>query len=457
MTPRRASPAHPAFVPRPHATKPCRPAHARQAFRSPTQYRPAKVAYAEKAVVIGEYWADAPCKSDPDCCVKRNGKGRERTLASNKPPATTSPKELLDVLIRAGLITVLALFCYQIFYPFLGVMIWAVILAVALNPLNLRIAQWLGVSVGKAATLLVLLILLCLMVPLGFLGESMAGSIQAALQSVHEWYLAIPAPSEAVQSWPLIGEPLYRIWLHASEDLSWAFQQAAPHLKDVSRLVLLKLAGVGSGVLVFILALIIAGLFLANDERSARRAVAISQRIFNPKRGAELASLCAATIRAVAQGVVGIAFIQMLLVGIGLVVMGIPAAGLLALLVLLLGIMQLPVLLVTLPIVIYVFSQQGANAATIVFAIWTIAAGLSDNVLKPLMLGRGVSVPMPVVLIGALGGMISHGFIGLFIGPVILAIGYELFNSWVGQASAAPGKADTLPDDELADTHPSER
>ncbi len=231
----------------------------------------------------------------------------------------------------------------------------------------------------------------------------------------------------------MIGEPLYRIWMHASQDLSWALQQVAPHLKDLSKTLLVKLAGVGTGVLVFVFALIIAGLFLANGERSAHRATVIAQRIFSPERGAELASLCAATIRAVAQGVVGIAFIQMLLVGVGLVLMGVPGAGLLALLVLLLGIMQLPVLLITLPVVLYVFSQDGVGATTILFAIWTLAAGLSDNVLKPLMLGRGVSVPMPVVLIGALGGMISNGIIGLFIGPVVLAVGYELFNSWVDQ------------------------
>lgn len=388
--------------------------------------------------------------------VKRTGTGPKRTMASEKNTGTTSPKELLDVLIRAGLIVVLAVFCYQIFHPFLSVMLWAVILAVTLSPLNARLARLLGVSLGKAAILVVLLILLCLMVPLGFLGESMASSVQAALRSVHEWNLAIPPPNESVQAWPLIGEPLFRIWLHASEDLSWAFQQAAPHLKDLSRLVLLKLAGVGSGVLVFVLALIIAGLFLANSEHSARRAVAISQRVFTPERGAELASLCAATIRAVAQGVVGIAFIQMLLVGVGLVVMGVPGAGLLALLVLLLGIMQLPVLLVTLPIVIYVISQDGVSAATIIFTVWTIAAGLSDNVLKPLMLGRGVSVPMPVVLIGALGGMISNGFIGLFIGPVVLAVGYELFNSWVGQTPVSPSTVATPPAAELAEPRSSE-
>ena len=141
--------------------------------------------------------------------------------------------------------------------------------------------------------------------------------------------------------------------------------------------------------------------------------------------------LCTATIRAVAQGVVGIAFIQMLLVGVAFVLMGVPAAGLLALLVLLLGIMQVPATLVTVPVIIYVFATKGFDVATIVFGVYVFLAGLVDNVLKPLLLGRGVEVPMPVVLIGALGGMVTMGIVGLFIGPVLLAVGYQLFWAWV--------------------------
>jgi predicted PurR-regulated permease PerM len=129
--------------------------------------------------------------------------------------------------------------------------------------------------------------------------------------------------------------------------------------------------------------------------------------------------------------VIGIAFIQTMLVGVAFVLMGIPGAGLLSLSVLLLGIMQLPAALLTIPVIIIVLSTQGATPATIVFAIYTFIAGLADNVLKPIMLGRGVDVPMPVVLIGALGGMVTGGVIGLFIGPVVLAVGYELYWQWV--------------------------
>ena len=141
---------------------------------------------------------------------------------------------------------------------------------------------------------------------------------------------------------------------------------------------------------------------------------------------------------------IGIAFIQMLLVGVGFVAIGVPGAGILALVVLLLGIVQLPATLVTLPVIAYVLGTQGVALATIVFTVYSLVAGLADNVLKPLLLGRGVDVPMPVVLLGALGGMVVQGIIGLFLGPVILAVAYNLFWQWVDEqdAPADPGQPD---------------
>lgn len=352
----------------------------------------------------------------------------------DKPLLTfNSSRALLDVLIRAGLITVLVLFCYDIFHPFLNVMLWALILAVTLYPLNQKLGAKLGNRYGWAAIILVLLGLAILMLPLSLLGASIADSVKDGMHTIEAGQFEIPPPPASVEAWPLIGAPLYGIWMHASQDLSWTFQELAPHLKDWSKVVLHQAAGVGAGIVVFVIALIVAGLIMTHGARGHRTAVAITTRISGPVRGPQIAELCTATIRAVAQGVVGIAFIQMLLIGVALVIMGVPAAGILALLVLLLGITQLPVLLITVPVVIYVFAHDGVGAGTIIFAVWMVIAGLSDNVLKPMLLGRGVAVPMPVVLIGALGGMVTSGIIGLFTGPVILAVGYELFIGWVYQ------------------------
>ena len=364
--------------------------------------------------------------------------------------AFNSSRALLDVLIRAGLIATLVLFCYDIFHPFLNVMLWALILAVTLYPLNRMLGAKLGQRYGWAAVILVLLGLLILMVPLSLLGASVADSVKGGMQVLESGQFEIPPPPANVENWPLIGPPIFGIWQHASQDLSWAFQELAPHLKDWGKVMLHQAAGVGAGIVVFVVALIVAGLIMTYGESGHRTAVAVTTRISGPARGQQIAQLCTATIRAVAQGVVGIAFIQMLLIGVALVIMGVPAAGILALLVLLLGITQLPVLLITLPVVIFVFAQQGVSVATVIFAVWMVVAGLSDNVLKPMLLGRGVAVPMPVVLIGALGGMVTSGIIGLFTGPVILAVGYALFMGWVYQPEDVTQVLESPPEQNLS-------
>lgn len=352
---------------------------------------------------------------------------------------------LLDVLIRAGLIAVLVMFCFQIFYPFLDLMLWSLILAITLYPLQIRLEGRLGNNEGRTATLIVLIAIGILMVPIYLLGTSIADSVENVLSIVKSGSFYISPPADSVAGWPLVGKPLYGFWLEAATDLTGLVQRFMPQVRGVSLSLLGKLAGVGMGFLIFIFALIIAGIFMAYGKGGSRSAVQIASRISDPVKGPQITELCTATVRAVAMGVIGIAFIQMLLVGVGFVLMGIPGAGLLALAVLLAGIIQLPVVLITLPVIVFVFSTQGASTATIVFAIYVFVAGLVDNVLKPLLLGRGVDVPMPVVLIGALGGMVATGIIGLFIGPVMLAVGYQLFWQWVNDQPQGGGPDNQWP------------
>lgn len=338
---------------------------------------------------------------------------------------------LLDVLIRAGLITVLVLFCFQIFHPFLNLMLWAVILAITIYPLHNMLKGKLGNKDGRTATLIIVVALALLMVPIYLLGTSVSDSIEGALAILKSDSLEIPLPNEKIATLPIIGKPLYNFWMQSATDMSSVLMKLMPYIKTVGLTLLGKMAGVGVGFLLFIGALIIAGVLMAYGENGERSAIAIATRLSGPERGPRITELCTATIRAVAQGVVGIAFIQMLLVGVGFVLMGVPGAGLLAMVALLMGIMQMPVILVSLPVIAYVFATEGTTLATIIFGIYSLIAGMADNILKPLMLGRGVDVPMPVILIGALGGMVSGGFIGLFIGPVALAVAYQLFWQWV--------------------------
>jgi predicted PurR-regulated permease PerM len=351
-------------------------------------------------------------------------------LPSNQEQAVLA-RGLLDVLIRAGLVAALVMYSYRVFQPFMGLMLWSVILAITLYPLHGMLKSRLGNRDSWSATLIVVVAIGILLIPVYLLGNSLTHSVQAAMQVVKEGGVHIPPPTDAIAQWPIIGEKLHAFWLEAATNLTGLAQKLAPYMKDVSLGLLGQIAGAGVGLLVFIGALIIGGIIMAYGENGERSAIRIASRISGAERGKSIAQLCTATIRAVAQGVVGIAFIQMFLIGLGFVVYGIPGAGLIAMAVLIIGIMQLPATLITLPAIAYVLGTDGATASSITFVIYTFVAGMADNVLKPLLLGRGVDVPMPVILIGALGGMVTGGIIGLFIGPVILAVAYQLFWQWV--------------------------
>jgi predicted PurR-regulated permease PerM len=150
--------------------------------------------------------------------------------------------------------------------------------------------------------------------------------------------------------------------------------------------------------------------------------------------------------------VIGVAFIQALLLGIGFIMAGIPAAGVLALVVMLIGIVQLPAAIISLPAIAYLWwAGDASTTSNIFYSIYLIIAGMADNVLKPLLLGRGVDAPMPVILLGALGGMVSSGIIGMFIGAVLLAVGYQIFMEWVSNSEEGAGTGAELVQKEAAE------
>jgi len=230
----------------------------------------------------------------------------------------------------------------------------------------------------------------------------------------------------------VIGTKLYALWTQAHADLPALVQSLQPQVGDVAKSMLAFVAGIGVGLLQFLAAFIIAGIIMAFGEAGARANLAIFRRVVGQARGEELAKLSAATIRAVAQGVLGVAFIQAIIVGIILLVAGVPWAGVLALFVLVLGIAQVPALIVTLPAIGYIWwTGTYSTAAAIAWTILLGVSGMADNVLKPLMLGRGVKAPMVVILLGALGGMATSGILGMFVGATLLTLGYQIFMGWV--------------------------
>ena len=357
----------------------------------------------------------------------------------------------LDMFIRFGLILALASFCYTVFSPFLNMMLWAVILAVTLYPLHQYFATRLGGKQGWSSTLIVLLGIVLIVVPTVLMISSLGESVSVMIDKLSGRAFVIPPPSAHISTIPIVGEKISVLWLKASNDLPGLISNYRTQIGDIAKATLGILASMGGGLLGFILSFIVAGIIMTWGAAGADSARRIAIRLTDENKGQSLVKLCTSTIRAVAQGVIGVALIQALLVGVIMIVAGIPAVGIFFILALILGIAQIPVILVTAPAIALMWSLgDHGTAMNIVYTILLIVAGMADNVLKPLMLGRGVDAPMPVVLLGALGGMAASGILGMFIGATLLSIGYRIFMSWVNDGQVGDSQTPVVPDDKDA-------
>ena len=345
---------------------------------------------------------------------------------------TRLSRRLLDVLIRAGLVFTLVVLCYKIFSPFVGLMAWAVILAVTLYPADQKLARKLGGRQGLAATLLTLAGVVLIVLPTALLMGALGDSMHDLVAGVRDNTLVIPAPKPSVAEWPVVGKKVHAAWTQAHDDLPALVKSLQPKLGELAKTALEAVASIAGAILMFLASFIVAGIIMAFGESGAESAVEIFDRLMGTGRGVEFATLSTATIRAVALGVLGVAFIQAIVIGLTMMVAGIPFAGALALLLLVLGIAQVPALLVTLPVIVYVWmSGDYGTGAAVTYSVLLFIGGMLDNVLKPLLLGRGVDAPMPVVLLGALGGLATSGILGMFIGATLLTLGYQIFMWWV--------------------------
>jgi predicted PurR-regulated permease PerM len=348
-------------------------------------------------------------------------------------PASTSDRDFVknavEAVIKIAALALIVSWCFMIVYPFIMIVMWALVIAIAVYPINRWLREKLGGRNKLSITIITLLGLAILLVPSILLSASLVESAQLLSNGLKEGSLKIPPPSDKVATWPFIGESVHQYWQLASVNLEEFLAKAGPQLKGAINWLLQTAAGTAAGIIQFVLSIIIAGVFIAKADSGHSFAKALSVRLAG-KHGEEFTDLARTTIRSVAQGVLGVAFIQTLLAAIGLIVMNVPGAGLWTLIVLLLAIIQLPVILILGPIVVYVFSVADPIPA-IIFMIWNIVVMGSDAILKPILLGRGVQIPMLIILIGAIGGMIFSGIVGLFVGAVVLALGYKLFMAWL--------------------------
>ena len=353
---------------------------------------------------------------------------------------------LLDVFIRAALLAALVVLCYDIFAPFISLMAWSMILAVTLYPLHRMLTRRLGGRNGLAATLLVLGGLVLIVAPVTVLSMALGDSVQGLVASAREHTLQVPEPPAALAKLPLVGEKMHALWSKAHADLPATIQSMQPQIADLSKKAIGIVAAIGGSVLLFLVSFIVAGIIMAFGKSGAAGMRAVFDRVVGIERGSEFTVLCTSTIRAVAQGVLGVALIQAIVIGLLLLIAGVPFAGVLAAIVLVLGIAQVPAMLVTLPVIVYIWASPGySTGAAVTHTVLLTVAGMLDNVLKPLLLGRGVEAPMPVILLGALGGMASSGILGMFVGATFLALGYQIFMGWVATHPDAPRAAPEAP------------
>jgi predicted PurR-regulated permease PerM len=366
----------------------------------------------------------------------------KQRMATEKDRGPVVGPLTVDAAIRIGLLGLLLYWSLAVVGPFLPIALWSAILTVALYPLY----DWLARHIGSRRLAAVVITVLCLMIvvgPVTWLGMGLIGTAEFAVRELDSNVSLIPMPADSVKSWPLIGEQVYRLWSLAATDMRAILVEAPPWLKPFGGR-LLNLAGtVVLGLAQFVAAIIIAGFLYAPGPQLARTLRGLFHRIFG-ERSEEMLKLAGSTIRNVSRGVVGIAVVQSFLGGLGLLAAGIPAAGFLTFIALVLGIIQVGPTILFVPIVLWSWTELATGSA-VIFTAYMVAVSLVDNILRPLVLARGLATPMPIIFVGVIGGTIAYGISGLFLGPIVLAVAWALLVAWIEEDGAGRTDAGSEP------------
>ena len=345
-----------------------------------------------------------------------------------------SGEEVIQIALRLGLLAALIFWCFVIVRPFIGILAWSIVLAVALYPVHAWLSEHLGQRSKLAACIVTLLAAAIIIVPATWLGLGLVDGLRTIADQIGSERTLVPTPPTSIKDWPLVGDWLYDQWSQASTNLESVLAQLAPYVKPVLRSTLSFVGDMGIGALKFVISVILAGFLLPAGPRLVAASKSIMARLL-PERSEDFVALAGKTIRSVSQGVIGIALVQAFLFGIGLKFAGFASAGLLAFVVMILTILQIGATIVLIPCIAWIWMTKAVGPALLI-TIYLVVVGLMDNVLKPLLMGRGLATPMPVLFIGLLGGTLAHGIVGLFIGPIVLAVGWELMMAWIRDEQA---------------------
>jgi len=335
----------------------------------------------------------------------------------------------VELIIRLAALGLLLYWTFILIRPFITLIIWSAILTIALYPIFEHVSTWLGGRRRLAAGLVTILALLIIIGPITWLAVGLVDSVGLLMEHLDVAQFSLPSPPESIKTWPLIGDQAFRFWDLASNNFKAAIAEIAPQLKAIGSKLLNIAASAGAGTLTFFASIIVSG-FLFCPAASIARTLKTFSRKLASGRGDEFINLAGATIRSVSRGVIGISLLQSLLAGIGMVAIGLPAASVVSVIVLILGIIQIGPSIVFIPLIIWSWLVKDTTIA-LLFTAYMIPVGLLDNIMRPIVMGRGLKTPTLVILIGVIGGIISHGITGLFLGPIVLAVVWELLSAWI--------------------------
>ncbi len=337
----------------------------------------------------------------------------------------------IAIALRLGVLAVLLYWSWVLVRPFISIAIWSVVLTVALYPGFEWTSFRLGGRRRLAAALTTILSLLIIIGPAAWLAMGLVDSLRMISERLDFSTLTIPPPSKSVKDWPLIGNPIYQFWDHASTNSQAALAKIIPQLKPLGSNLLRIGADTGLGIIKFLASIIVAGFLFSPAPMLVDAIKKFSHRL-SSERGEEFVNQAVATIRAVSRGVIGVSVLQALLAGMGLMVAGVPHASLITFAVLIFAIVQIGPSIILIPVIIWSWTVMETTSA-LLFTMYMIPVNLLDNVLRPVVMGRGLKTPMLVILIGVVGGTLAYGFIGLFLGPIVLAVMWELFVTWISE------------------------
>jgi predicted PurR-regulated permease PerM len=345
----------------------------------------------------------------------------------------------IELSIRLVLIGLLVYWTFVLVQPFAPILVWSVVLAVALHPVFDRLASWLGGRRGLAAALMTVLGLVVIIGPVTWMGVGLIDAVKTVIAGLDSGELSIPPPPESIKDWPLVGQSIHDYWLLASTNLRSALTQFLPQLKPVGEFLLDMARSAGAGTLKFLVSVILSGFLFASGPQLIAVTNALARRI-DPSHGEDFVALAGATIHAVSRGVMGLSLMQAVIGGIGMSWAAVPGASLLTLAILVLGIIQIGPLIIVAPVIFWAWTNMETGPA-LALTLCMATVNYMDNFLKPFLLARGLTTPMPVIFIGVIGGVLAHGIAGLFAGPVVLAVAWELAKAWIadGQAPRSGG------------------